>query len=282
MREQAVHGAGMEGRQAHARLVLRRPVTHHAAALTYYSLMSLFPAALLAPVAARSGRASTPRPTTPSSATCATWRRPRSRPARQLAAQRAAEQGDRHDDADRSASSSRFYGTTGVLEAARRALNVVFEAENGRSFLRRKTIDVALDRRPDDARPHQPRDGLRRRGFAEDLLGFVGLGETAARHLERRALAGCVRWRRRSRSPTSTTSRRTSSSAPFTGSRPGRDRRAFCAGWSCRSACRPTCRRSPTWARSTAPSRRDRARRLAVAHERRAAVRGRAQRRDRA
>jgi uncharacterized BrkB/YihY/UPF0761 family membrane protein len=36
-----------------------------------------------------------------------------------------------------------FYGTTGVLEAARRALNVVFEIENGRSFLRRKLVDVA-------------------------------------------------------------------------------------------------------------------------------------------
>ena len=36
-----------------------------------------------------------------------------------------------------------FYGATGVLEAARRALNVVFEIESGRSFLRRKLIDVA-------------------------------------------------------------------------------------------------------------------------------------------
>ena len=35
-----------------------------------------------------------------------------------------------------------LYGTTGVLEAARRALNVVFEVENGRSFLRRKLTDV--------------------------------------------------------------------------------------------------------------------------------------------
>ena len=36
-----------------------------------------------------------------------------------------------------------LYGTTGTLEAARRALNVVFEVEHGRRFLRRKAIDIA-------------------------------------------------------------------------------------------------------------------------------------------
>ena len=36
-----------------------------------------------------------------------------------------------------------LYGTTGYLEAARRALNVVFESARGRSFLRRKLIDIA-------------------------------------------------------------------------------------------------------------------------------------------
>ena len=36
-----------------------------------------------------------------------------------------------------------LYGGTGYLEAARRALNVVFEASVGRSFLRRKLIDIA-------------------------------------------------------------------------------------------------------------------------------------------
>jgi membrane protein len=35
-----------------------------------------------------------------------------------------------------------LYGTTGALESARRALNIVFEAEGGRSFLRRKAIDI--------------------------------------------------------------------------------------------------------------------------------------------
>jgi membrane protein len=36
-----------------------------------------------------------------------------------------------------------LYGATGYLEAARRALNVVFQALRGRSFVRRKLVDVA-------------------------------------------------------------------------------------------------------------------------------------------
>ena len=36
-----------------------------------------------------------------------------------------------------------LYGATGYLEAARRALNVVLEASRGRSFVRRKLIDIA-------------------------------------------------------------------------------------------------------------------------------------------
>jgi membrane protein len=36
-----------------------------------------------------------------------------------------------------------LYGTTGVLEAARRALNVAFRVESGRSFLHRKARDIA-------------------------------------------------------------------------------------------------------------------------------------------
>ena len=36
-----------------------------------------------------------------------------------------------------------LYGGTGYLEAARRALNVVFEVQHGRSFIRRKLTDVA-------------------------------------------------------------------------------------------------------------------------------------------
>jgi membrane protein len=73
-----------------------------------------------------------------------------------------------------------LYGTTGALEATRRALNVVFEADGRRSFLRRKATDIAstfvlmvlivvslvmvfVGGR-----------------FAEDLLGFVGIGPDVA------------------------------------------------------------------------------------------------------
>jgi membrane protein len=74
-----------------------------------------------------------------------------------------------------------LYGTTGALEAARRALNVVFEVDSGRSFLRRKAIDVASTVRADGLGARECGHGLRGRRFSEDLLGFVGLGSTTAR-----------------------------------------------------------------------------------------------------
>jgi membrane protein len=74
-----------------------------------------------------------------------------------------------------------LYGTTGVLEACRRALNVVFEVENGRSFVRRKLIDIA-------STVVLIALGLVTGilvfvggGFADDLLGFIGLGGTGAK-----------------------------------------------------------------------------------------------------
>lgn len=154
-------------------------LTHHAAALTYYSLMSLFPAALLAlSLLAIIGEyprtydaiigylqdivpASTLRPL---------------------------------NDALRSALQNKgtavtglvlstaltLYGTTGALEAARRALNVIFEVDGGRSFLRRKSIDIALT---------FALMGLILAGgimlfvgggFARDVFDIVGLGSSAA------------------------------------------------------------------------------------------------------
>ncbi|MDQ4129792.1 MAG: YihY/virulence factor BrkB family protein [Actinomycetota bacterium] len=81
-----------------------------------------------------------------------------------------------------------LYGTTGALEAARRALNVVFEAGGDRSFLRRKAIDIASS---------VLLIGLVSAtlvllfvggGLARDLFGFLGLGSTAA------WVWGLVRW----------------------------------------------------------------------------------------
>jgi membrane protein len=117
-------------------------MTHHAAALTYYALMSLFPAVLLA-----------------LSLLGLLGQYPETYNAiigylREVAPASVVDPVDR---SLRGALQSKgtaatalaisvavaLYGTTGALEAARRALNVVFEVDGGRSFLRRKTIDVA-------------------------------------------------------------------------------------------------------------------------------------------
>jgi membrane protein len=74
-----------------------------------------------------------------------------------------------------------FYGTTGVLESCRRALNVVFEVDGGRSFLRRKAIDslstIVLLALTLASFVLVFVGG----SFARDLLGFIGLGSTAAK-----------------------------------------------------------------------------------------------------
>lgn len=154
-------------------------MTQHAAALTYYVLMSLFPAVLLAlsllglvgeyprtynaiigylnGVAPRSALV-------PLDSSLRTALRSEGTAATTLAI----------------GVVLALYGTTGALEAARRALNVVFEAEGGRSFLRRKAIDVV-------STAVLMTFGLASLvmvfvggGFAEDLLGFLGLGPKVA------------------------------------------------------------------------------------------------------
>ena len=169
----------------HARAVAKRAgiafyndqMTHHAAALTYYCLMSLFPVALLS-LSLLGVIGQYPetyeaiigylRDVIPATAI------------------------DSIDASLREALSSRntavigvlvsvalaLYGTTGALEAARRALNVVFEIESGRSFLRRKANDIVLT---------FILFGLILTSFlamflggrlAEDLFGFIGLDGT--------------------------------------------------------------------------------------------------------
>ena len=155
-------------------------MTHHAAALTYYGLMSLFPTLLLA-----------------LSLLGLLGQYPETYDAiigylRDVAPESVVAPLDRSLESalrDKGTAATTlvigvvlaFYGTTGVLEAARRALNVAFEMEgDGRSFLRRKAIDVgstiillAL---------LLPTAVLVFVGgrFADDLLGFIGLGATAA------------------------------------------------------------------------------------------------------
>jgi membrane protein len=116
--------------------------THHAAALTYYALMSLFPTLLLAvSLLGLLGEF-------PGTYESIVGHLRGVVPATTLAPL---------DTAVREALKSKgtaaaglviaivsaLYGATGYLEAARRALNVVFKASRGRSFLRRKLIDIA-------------------------------------------------------------------------------------------------------------------------------------------
>ncbi len=73
-----------------------------------------------------------------------------------------------------------LYGTTGCLEAARRALNVVFEVENGRGFVRRKTVDIASTFFLMALAIVSAIFVFVGGRLADDLLGFIGLGPTAA------------------------------------------------------------------------------------------------------
>jgi len=155
-------------------------MTHHAAALTYYGLMSLFPTLLLA-----------------LSLLGLLGQYPETYDAiigylREVAPESVVTPLDRSlEGALRNKGTAAttlvisivlaFYGTTGVLEAARRALNVVFEVEGGgRGFLLRKAIDVGSTivlmglLLPTAVLVFV---GGR---FADDLLGFIGLGPTAA------------------------------------------------------------------------------------------------------
>ena len=154
-------------------------MTHHAAALTYYALMSLFPAVLLA-----------------LSLLGLLGQYPETYNAiigylREVAPTSVVEP---LDHSLRRALQSKgtaatalvisvvvaLYGTTGALEAARRALNVVFEVNAGRSFLRRKTVDVASTFVLMALVLVSLVLAFVGGGFAEDLLGFIGLGSTAA------------------------------------------------------------------------------------------------------
>ena len=154
-------------------------MTHHAAALTYYALMSLFPTVLFAlsllgligqypeTYNAIMGYA---RDVAPDSVVT---------PLDSSLRQALQNKGTATTTLAISAVIA-FYGTTGVLEAARRALNVVFEIESGRSFLRRKLVDVASTIVLIALALVTGVLVFVGGGFADDLFDFIGLGQTAA------------------------------------------------------------------------------------------------------
>ena len=154
-------------------------MTHHAAALTYYSLMSLFPAVLLAlsllgligqyPATydAILGylRDVVPRSLLePLDSSLRGALRAKGTAATTLAI----------------STLIALYGTTGVLESARRALNVVFEVSGGRSFVRRKLIDIGSTAVLMTLILVSLVLAFIGGRLAEDLLGFVGLGGDVA------------------------------------------------------------------------------------------------------
>jgi membrane protein len=115
--------------------------THHAGALTYYALMSMFPLLLLA-VSVLGLIGDYPgtynsivhhlRPVVPAKVLTPV----------NAALKTALESRRSALAAFGIGVVTAFYGSTGYLEAARRALNVVFASEKGRSFLRRKLTDI--------------------------------------------------------------------------------------------------------------------------------------------
>jgi membrane protein len=155
-------------------------MTHHAAALTYYVLMSLFPAGLLAiSLLGLIGQY-------PSTYDAIVGYLRDVAPASVV---------DPLDQSLEHALQSKgtattglvvsiplaLYGGTGALEACRRALNVVFELDGpGRGFVRRKLIDAASTlvlMAVVLASLVMVFVGGR---FARDMLGFIGLGGTGA------------------------------------------------------------------------------------------------------
>ncbi|MEA2224212.1 MAG: rane protein [Solirubrobacteraceae bacterium] len=155
-------------------------MTQHAAALTYYALMSLFPAALMALSllglfgqypATYNAIIGYLRDVVPRSALVPLDSSLRGALRSQGTATTTLVIG----------AAVALYGTTGALEAARRALNVVLEVDTGRRFLRRKAIDVASTFVLMALVLVSLVLVFVGGGFARDLLGFVGIGPQAAR-----------------------------------------------------------------------------------------------------
>jgi membrane protein len=155
-------------------------MTHHAAALTYYVLMSLFPALLLAvSILGLVGQYPATydailgylRDVAPSSVLV---------PLDSSLRQALQHKGTAVTTLAISVVVT-LYGTTGALEAVRRALNVAFEANGGRGFLRRKAVDIVSTVVLMTLVLISLVLVFVGGSFAEDLLGFVGLGSTIAR-----------------------------------------------------------------------------------------------------
>jgi membrane protein len=155
-------------------------MTHHAAALTYYSLMSLFPALLLAvSILGLVGQ----YPATYDA--ILGYLRKVVPPSALVPLDSSVRAALQHKGTATTALAISvvltLYGTTGALEAARRALNVVFETGGGRSFLRRKLVDIASTVVLMTLSLVSLVLIFVGGRLAKDLLGYVGLGPAVAR-----------------------------------------------------------------------------------------------------
>ncbi len=117
-------------------------MTHHAAAMTYYVLMSLFPLLLVA-LSLLGLIGEYPRTYDALIGHLRHIVPPTTLDTLDRSLRGALEHKGTASTALTVSAIAALYGATGALEAARRALNVVFEAPSGRSFLRRKLIDSA-------------------------------------------------------------------------------------------------------------------------------------------
>jgi membrane protein len=154
-------------------------MTQHAAAMTYYGLMSLFPAVLLGlsllgllgeyprtydAIIGYLRRVAPPSVIVPLDSSLRSALRSQGTATTTLAISVVVA----------------LYGTTGVLESARRALNVVFEVDGGRRFLRRKMIDVVSTFALMTLALASLIMIFLGGGVADDVMRFLGLGPDAA------------------------------------------------------------------------------------------------------
>jgi membrane protein len=155
-------------------------MTQHAAALTYYALMSLFPAALLAisllgligeypatynAIIGYLKKVAPDSAVVPLDSSLRTALQNKGTAATTLVI----------------SIFLAFYGTTGVLEAARRAMNVIYKVKRGRRFVTRKAIDV-LSSIVLMVLVLATLVLIFVGGhFADDLLGYIGIGGDGAK-----------------------------------------------------------------------------------------------------
>ena len=162
-------------------------MTQHASAMTYYALMSLFPAALLA-LSLLGLLGEYPR-----TYDALIDYLQRVVPEPTLSTLDASLRGALRNKGTAATALVvsvllALYGTTGVLESARRALNVVFEVARGRKMLRRKAVDVLSTVLLMSLVLAALVLIFVGGAFARDILGYLGLGDSGAE------IWGTARW----------------------------------------------------------------------------------------